>query len=193
MNLRHLLIPLAGAWIGIIVLLGIMDLRSSAAGDEILARPDERVAKVFAMMGPRTARQLARYEAQEIFFQQRAFWLRIEVVIGVFLFLGLLFGTGASAGPILISLAMLLLALAQWFGILSHLVGAGRALAFDANDARLGKDYVFLNGIFLGTEALKALLGGAAILSIGSRRSRRKQFREEVYPVYNSDHGHVDR
>ncbi len=193
MNLRRLLVPLLGAWIGIIILMAVLSAQLSTIADRILDRPHERAAKIFETVGPRAASQLAHYEAVELLIQQRDFWLRVEVAIGVFVFFGLLFGTDTGTGALFLSLVMSIVVLAQLFGIYPYVMGLGRALSFDANDSDLGKDYLFLNGVFLCTEALKVLMGIGVILSIGSRRRRRKQFREEVHPVHNPDHSHVNR
>ncbi|MCX6623077.1 MAG: hypothetical protein NTY38_18815 [Acidobacteria bacterium] len=193
MNLRRLLIPLLGAWIGVISLLMVQGVQSTEHAERTLDRPHERAGKIFEAVGPRAAGQLVRYEAAELVIRHRAFWLRVEIAIGIAVFLGLLFGTDAGTGPLVLALLMVVAVLAQMFGVYPFLMGLVRALAFDVRDATLEKDYLFLNGVFLCTEGLKILLGIGVILSIGSRRRRQKQFREEIHPVHNPDHSHVNR
>lgn len=192
MKLRRLLIPLLGAWIGIVIVLGVISIQAPSIAGRVIDHPHERAAKIFNALGSVTARQLVQYEAVELSLQQRDFWLRVEVGIGLFLFFGLLFGTDAGASAMALALAMLILVLAQLFGIYPYVMGLDRAMAFGGNEATLGRSAVFVRWVFLVTEAIKVLIGAGVVLLLGSRR-RRKQFREEIHPVNNADHSHVDR
>jgi len=193
MNLRQLLVPILGAWIGAIALLLVIELGSASMTSHILERPHEKAAKLFEALGSKATNQLVQYEAAELRIRQRDLWLRVEAVAGVVVFFGLLFATDAGTGALVLALVLAVVTLLQLFGLYPHLMGFTRAMAFDSRDVSLGKDLLFLHGVNMAVEGLKVVLAAGVILSIGSRRRRRKQFREEVHPINNADHSHVNR
>jgi len=145
--------------------------------DRLLAKPSILAAQQLGKLGPGPARALLRYQVSE---QNRWYfetWGFAEIILGVALFSVLLFGSTETKFTLLLSLLMLLIALAQRLLLTPEIVALGRLIDFlptgvaSAERAR----FWMLHTVFSGVEVLKWVLGLIITVKLLFRTRRRVQ------------------
>ena len=164
--------------------------------DRMLAAPPDRVAKQMQEMGgPVPARVLLRYEASEVnrlFFEN---WETVQLLLGLMLFLVLLFGSKPGKFPLFCALAMLAIVAAERFAMTPAIIRLGRAIDFVPTGAESGERSQFwaLHSAYSITELVKIGIGLALAVKLFLWSRRKSREPGQIDLVDEPDHSHVDR
>lgn len=195
MHSRRFACLLLGFWLAAGVSMAWLVLDRPASVERALRRPNPAVRLAIREIGPERARQLLEYQAAEQVRTGMEIWHTAGVLLGVFLFLFLLFATGEDKISLLLALLMLATAVAQRVLVTPELVSLGRSLDFVSSPPAAELSHQGALGVVyasteLGNLALGALLAVRLILR---RRHRSADARIELDGVDKRDHRHIDR
>lgn len=194
MHSRRFACLLLGFWLAAGVSMAWLALDRPASVERALRRPNPAVRLAIREIGPEPARQLLEYQAAEQVRTDMEIWHTAGVLLGVFLFLFLLFATGEDKISLLLALLMLATAVAQRVLVTPELVSLGRSLDFVSSPPAAELSHQGALGVVyasteLGNLALGALLAVRLIL----RRQRRSADSGiELDGVDKRDHRHID-
>jgi hypothetical protein len=195
MHSRRVACLLLGSWLAGGVCMALLAMGGPASVERALRRPNPVARLAILEIGPARARQLLEYQAAEQVRTGMEAWHTAEVLLGVFFFLFLLFGTGERKFSLLLALLMLLAAVAQRALVTPELVSLGRSLDFvpsppAADLARQGAMRVVYFSIELANWALGLLLAAHLVLR---RHGRSADAGLDFDGVDKADHRHIDR
>jgi hypothetical protein len=174
-HFRRLACLLLGAWLAAGFFMAMVATQNFRSVDRLLAKPSIVAAQQLDKLGPGPARALLRYQVSE---QNRWYfetWGFAEIILGVALFSVLLFGSTETKFSLVLSLLMLLIALAQRLMLTPEIVALGRLIDFlpagvaSADRAR----FWMLHTVFSGAEVLKWVLGLIITVKLLIRTRRR--------------------
>ncbi len=131
MHFRRFAALLLGAWLAGCVFMDMVATQNFRSVDRLLAAPPAQIAeRMQAMGGHDAARVFLRYQASEL---NRAYfdnWERAQIVLGVVLFLVLLFGSPPNRLMLLLTLLMLGIVLVMHFYLTPEITRLGRTIDF---------------------------------------------------------------
>lgn len=195
MHFRRFASLLIGAWLAGCVFMDVMATQNFRSVDRLLAEGPPARDFVQAIGGHDEARLFLRHHAGEqnrFFFES---WERIQIALGVGLFMVLLFGSDASRTALFCAMAMLLIVLAARFYLTPAITRLGREVDFAAREAFSGERNHFwmLHGIYSGMELAKLGLGlvlAGSLLLRGRQRSKRGSGESKTGDVPAHSHAH---
>ena len=165
---------LLGAWLAGCLFMDMVATQNFRSVDRLLAAPTPQLAeRVQAMGGHDAARILLRHQVAE---QNRWYfetWEEIQIVLGVALFLVLLFGAVADRWMLFFTLLMLAIVLIAHFFLTPGITRLGRTIDF-APPGTSSPDrtrFWILHGAYSGSELIK--LGVGIVLAVLLLRRRR--------------------
>jgi hypothetical protein len=174
MHFRRFAAFLLGAWLAGCLFMDMVATQNFRSVDRLLAAPPPELAeRVQAMGGHDAARMLLRHQVAE---QNRWYfegWEQVQIVLGVAVFLVLLFGAVADRWMLFFTLLMLSLVLIAHFALTPEITRLGRAIDF-VPPAASSPDRVrfwLLHGSYSAIELIK--LGGGIVLAVLLVRRRR--------------------
>jgi len=175
MHFRRFAALLLGFWLAGCVFMDMVATQNFRSVDRLLAAPPPQIVeRVQAMGGRDLARVFLRYQASEL---NRAYfdnWERAQIVLGLVLFLVLLFGTPPNRLMLLFTLLMLGIVVAMHFYLTPEITRLGRIIDFVApgtpspDRSRFWK----FHGAYSACELIKFGLG--TVLAVLLVRRRRK-------------------
>jgi cell division protein FtsW (lipid II flippase) len=174
MHFRRFAAFLLGAWLAGCLFMDMVATQNFRSVDRLLAAPSPQLAeRVQAMGGHDAARMLLRHQVAE---QNRWYfetWEQAQIVLGVALFLVLLFGAVADRWMLFFTLLMLSLVLIAHFALTPEITRLGRAFDFVPPGASSPDRARFwlLHGSYSAIELIK--LGAGIVLAVLLVRRRR--------------------
>ncbi len=184
MHSRRLSSLLLGAWLGCSLFMGAVAILSFRSARTLLeeAPPQMRVLTEKAG-GQEAMTQILRYEVAEQNRQLFEIWEIFQIVMGLFLFGFLLFGTAEGKMPLVLCLAMVLVVVAMHFLVTPHIVGLGREIDFQPADARplIRSQLQARHAVYSALELVKLLLGavlGGLLVWPQTRKRQDRKIRE---------------
>jgi len=163
--------------------------------DRLLASPGPEAAQRIQTLGGRdAARVFLRYHSSELNRFYFETWERIQIALGIALMLVLIFSPETGrVQQVLCALMLAIVLVARWW-VTPQITEIGRAIDWIPPGASspLRTDFWRLHGLYSGGEVLKQLLG----LTLAFRliwRSKTSSRVDQVDPVHNADHSHVNR
>ncbi len=195
MHTRRLIAFLLGAWLGGSLLVAFLTNENLRVVDHVLATPSPKISKMLETAGHDDLRTLLRFQAAEQNRLWTGYWEVAQMVLGLAIFLVLLFGTSERRLVLTPPLAMsAVVAIMHWV-LTPDMIDLGRSVDFaPAYQVRqeLARMHLIQNA-YLGMEILKFALGLALLgYLLVSKRSRRSYVRKQVHSVHHPDHGHID-
>jgi hypothetical protein len=195
MNSRRLACFVLGLWMGGGLLMAWVAAESLGSVDRLLARPHPVATAQFKALGRADARLLLRYQVSE---QNRWYWETweaVQIILGTFFFLFLLFATKEKKFPLLLVLSMIAGVLVQRFMLTPEMISLGRMIDFVPPDAPSGDRTQFwvLHSWYWGVELVKCVLGlTLAARLIPHRSGRSGNVRQQFNMVDKANHRHVN-
>lgn len=183
MHSRRLSCLLLGAWLGCSLFMGAVAILSFRSARTLLeeAPPQMRVLAQRAG-GDEAMTHILRYEVAEQNRQLFEIWEMFQIVMGLFLFGFLLFGTAEGKMPLAICLAMVVVVAAMHWLVTPHIVGLGRELDFQSPDSSplIRSQLQARHAVYSALELVKLLLGavlGALLVWPQNRKQQERKFR----------------
>jgi len=141
--------------------------------DGVMQAPPPATAKLIKEMGPSAVREILHYQVGEANRHMFETWGVVQLVLGVAVFLPLLFFSTVSRPVLGLSLGMLLLAALMEFLMIPRIVDAGRAIraGISGQPSAAIERFRMLHLGFTAFELAVALLG--AVLLVLLLRNRR--------------------
>ena len=200
MHPRRLACFLLGTWLGASILLSAVAAYNFQTVDEVLLAAPEPARKMLQAIGQAQARQLLRHHAAEANRNYFEAWELAQLPLGLALLTTLALNK-ASRLQIALSAIMLVSVVVARFLLTPELTGVGRMLDFEAPSvavALLKHRFAAFHRMYGAVELIKlssgVLLTGLLLYrSVGSRKRRRSDLREQVDAVHDADNRHVDR
>lgn len=196
MHFRRLASFLLGAWLMGSVFMDVVATQNFRSVDLLLADPSLGASAQIREMGPDQARVFLRHHAAE---QNRAYfelWERVQLALGLVLFLVLLFGSAPSKLSLGLCVAMFVVVLAARLLLTPEIAKLGRSTDFvlDTTSSPERSRFRTFHGAYSGLELAKLGIGLTltATLLFRGRRDR-KRFSREVDRIDKADNGRVDR
>jgi hypothetical protein len=178
MHSRRIACLLLGMWLAGGFFMAWMATENFRSVDRLLNQGNPAALVRLRAIGPEAeGRALLRYEVSEqnrFYFES---WEIIQVFLGGFLFLFLLFGTREGKVPLGLALFMMVLVFVQRFVFTPEITTMGRTLDFAPVAASAGEHakFMLLHTAYVGMELAKWALGialGLVLILEGRRRSR---------------------
>ena len=175
MHFRRFAALLLGAWLTGCVFMDMVATQNFRSVDRLLTAPPAQIAeRMQAMGGHDMARVFLRYQASEL---NRAYfdnWERAQIVLGVVLFLVLLFGSPPNRLMLLLTLLMLGIVLVMHFYLTPEITRLGRTIDFvspGTPSAERSRFWTF-HGAYSTCELVKFGLGTVLAVLLVRRRRR---------------------
>lgn len=196
MHSRRFACLLIGLWLGGAFLMAWVAIDDQNLSSRVTSFADPAAMLRIRALGPTETTALLHHEAAELARDEQQTWCYIQIVLGVFLFSFILFGTGEGKLSLALSLLMLIAAIAQAFFLTPQIAALGRLTDFMNAETAAGYHarMVVLQGGYTGVEIAKWIVGAtlAAVL-IGRRRAYSGNSWQQFNVVDKANHRHVDR
>lgn len=193
MHYRRIVCLILGLWLGGGILMAWFGARSFQSVKRVMNESNPVFAVQTRPLGPATTRMILRYQIAEenrFLFQH---WEYMQLILGVFFFSYMLFGTLEGKFSLVLALTMLVLTGLQRFGISPELGNVGKTLDYvpaDMASAERAKFWL-LHGAYLGCEALKYGMA-LVLLALVMRRGRSVDSVNKLNMVDKANHRHVN-
>lgn len=196
MHSRRLACFLLGMWFSGSILCTWLISENSREVEHLLVQADPAATLRIKLLGPAETAMLMRYEAAELTRNEMALWGTVQLALGAFFLLFLLFGTNEGKLHLALALVLLILVAAQRFFLSPEIASLGKLTDFVAAPAGTEDraKLLVMQSAYLGTEIVKwvMMLGlAAALITQGPRRLRRS--RNQFNVIDKPDHRHIDR
>ena len=196
MNTRRLISFLLGAWFAGLIVFDFVERRGLRSVDPVVTAvppPGNRMAQA---AGYENTRFFVRHYALEVNRSMQGDWDKVQLAMGVTLFLLMLFWTNVRAVPLGAMLAVIVVTAIQHWGITGRIAWHGRLL-----------DFVPLSVVNPERETLEALLkmrrwsewgkvvllAGVALRFLFGHGGRRGRASGKIDPLDHADDAHIDR
>jgi hypothetical protein len=198
MHSRRFACLLLGMWLADGLLMTWVSHENTQAAEHLLVQADPAATLRMKVLGTAETSLLMRYEAAELTRSEMEVWEDVQLVLGTFFFLFLLFGTGEGKFPLAVGLVLLLCVIGQRYLVSPMIVSYGRLTDFVGAAASSGyrAKLLVLQGGYLAIEITKAVgMVALAALLIGRGRKRRSSSNSlnKFNVVDKADDGHIDR
>lgn len=177
MHPRRLTSLFLGAWLAGSLFMWMVATQNFKSVDRLLGSPAPQAKAAIDKLGHGQARIFLRHQAGE---QNRWYfetWERAQIVLGLLVLLGFVFGVAGDRGGLLLSSLMLIAVLIQHWYITPEIVRLGRAIDFiPAGEPSVERTRFWMfHNAYSGVELLKLALGAilSAKLIFGRARRRR--------------------
>ncbi len=199
MHSRRLACLLLGIWLAGGIFLAFVTRQNLRGADGLMDHPSPAALVQLKPMDPAATRLLLRHQASEqnrLYFET---WELAQLVLGIFFFFFLLFGTTVDKYTLALPLLMLMITAAQRFVMTPEMTALGRVTDFlpgNVHSAYRIKLLLIQTG-YSGAEVVKGGLGVILALRLvladwwGS--SRRRDARQQLDLVDKANYGHVNR
>jgi hypothetical protein len=193
MHYRRILALLLGLWLGGGLVMAMFGARSFQTVRSVMNSSNPAFAVQTKPLGPANTRSVLRFQIAEenrFLFQN---WEYLQLLLGVFFFSYMLFGTLEGKINLGLALVMVLLTALQRFGISGELGTLGRSLDYlpaevlNAERAR----FWMLHSAYLAVEALKFGIGLVLLISV-LRHGRSVDPVNKFDMVDKANHRHVN-
>ena len=193
MRYRRIICLVLGFWLGGGVVMALFGARSFETVNRVMNSANPVFAVQTRPIGPATTRMILRHEIAEenrYLFQN---WEYLQLILGVFFFSYMLFGTLEGKFTLVLAFLLLLVTGIQRFGVSPELGNVGKSLDYLPSDIAAAERAKFwlLHGAYLGCEAVKLALG-AVILVMTLRRVRSVDPVNKFDLVDKANHRHVN-
>jgi hypothetical protein len=189
---RRLACLALGIWLGAAVAVDVLVTRNFSTVDRFLADPGSPAAVYqISQAKPQNVRFLLRRSAAEENAWIFENWEWAQIFIALVFFLLIFFGERPPKLALGLTLAMLLLVLAQRFAITPQVISLGREIA-DVAPADLAASpantrFWTFHGVYSGMEILKLLLGLGLGVRLMNRREDRNRFADDYSMAMGTD------
>jgi hypothetical protein len=184
MHSRRLSCLLLGAWLGCSLFMGAVAIFSFHSTKTLMddAPPQMRLLTQ-RVGGDEAMTHILRYEVAEQNRQLFEIWELFQIVMGLFLFGFLLFGTAEGKMALALCLTMVVVVAAMHWLVTPHIVGLGRELDFQPLTASplIRSQLQARHAVYSALELVKLLLGvilGALLVWPSSRKRQERKPRE---------------
>ena len=193
MHYRRIVCFILGLWFGGGLVMAWYGSRSFGTVNEIMNSSNPAFTVQTKPLGPAATRLVLRYEVAE---QNRWFfrnWEILQILLGLFFFSYLLFGTTEGKFTLIVSLAMVVLTLIQRLGISPELGIVGRSMDYVPTEfsAQEHAKFWLLHNAYLGLDALKYGLG-VVLVVIAMSRKRSGDPLNQFNMIDKANHRHVN-
>jgi hypothetical protein len=195
MHARRFACMLLGCWLAGSIVMAFIGSDSGNTAERLLIDHGPAASQRIKAMGREEARIMLAYPVR----QQVRWWLEewenLEMALGAFFFLFLLFGTREGKVALAVTLGIYAIVLFQRFFTSPQILYLGAQMDFVPLNVVIPErnELIAVQKIFTGVEIFKAL----AILGLGfymiARTRRSSHSWDHVDMVDESDHRHVDR
>jgi len=175
MHFRRFAALLLGVWLAGCVFMDMVATQNFRSVDHLLAAPPPPMAERIQAMGGRDlARAFLRFQASELNRLYFDNWERAQIVLGVVLFLVLLFGSPPNRLMLLLTLLMLALVLVMHFYLTPEITRLGRVIDFVSPGTPSPHRTRFwtFHGAYSACELVKFGLGTVLAVLLVRRRRR---------------------
>jgi hypothetical protein len=193
MHYRRIVCLILGLWMGGGLVLAWFGARSFQTVDRLMNQSNPGFALQTKPLGPTVTRTMLRYavaEQNRWLFQS---WEDMQIVIGVFFFGYLLFGSMEGKITLLLALLMVVLVAVQRIGLSPALSALGGSLDYLSPETRAIERAKFwmLHGAYIGMELAKLGLG-IIVCVLVLRPSRSVDPLNQFNMVDKANHRHVN-
>jgi hypothetical protein len=193
MHYRRIVCLILGLWLGGGLVMAWFGARSFSTPDRIINQSNPGFALQTKPLGPATTRAVLHHavaEQNRWLFQS---WENMQLVIGVFFFSYLLFGTMEGKFTLLLALVMLVITAVQRIGISNALGLLGSSLDYLPAETLPTERAKFwlLHSTYIGLELAKLGLG-VIVCTLVLRRSRAVDPLNQFNMVDSAKHRHVN-
>ena len=189
---------LLGIWLGAGLLMTWVATDNFDSVDRALKASSKLAEQAVNDIGPERAKVFLRYHSSEQNRNYFRMWGVVQLVLGIFLLLVILFATNANKLLTVITLGLLSISALQHFLVTPRIIDLGRALDFanvdEMRDERRGfwnyhRAYAYMEMAKFG---ILLVLAGNFIVSSGERRKRRRRS-HELNMIDDAEDSHVNR
>ncbi|HTS66647.1 MAG TPA: hypothetical protein VMH28_31705 [Candidatus Acidoferrales bacterium] len=173
MHYRRIVCLILGLWFGGGIVMSWFGARSFATVTDVMNQSNPGFALQTKPLGPAATRTVLRHEVAEMNRWLFQFWESLQLLIGVFFFCYLLFGTMEGKLTLFVALLMLVLAAIQRIAVSPALGGLGASLDYlpAASVAPERAKFWMLHSAYIGMELAKLGLG-VIVCALVLRRPR---------------------
>jgi hypothetical protein len=187
---------LLGVWLAGCLFMAFISRQNLDTADRLIANGDPAILLHSGSAGIQAMRGLLRYHALEQTRAANESWETAQVVLGIFFFFFLLFGTREDKRTLAIPLLMVLVALAERLLLTPEITSRARLLDFvrQGSHAADRVKLLVLQRVYLGCELGKAALGLilAARLILARPRKSPGDIRQELNLVDKANYRHIN-
>jgi hypothetical protein len=192
MHYRRIVCLILGIWLGGGLIMAWFGARSFSTPDRLVNQPNPAFALQAKPLGTAT-RAVLKHEVVEMnrwLFQS---WENLQIVIGIFFFCYVLFGTMEGKFTLLLALTMLILTAVQRIGMSPALSSLGASLDYLPQESIASERAKFwlLHSAYIGVELTKLGLG-VIVIAIVLSRSRAMDPMNQFNMVDSTKHRHVN-
>jgi hypothetical protein len=194
MHFPRLAAFLIGVWVACGLFMATVATQNFRSVDRLLASPGSEAAQRIQTLGGRdAARVFLRHQASELNRFYFETWERVQIALGVSLFLVLFLMDASDRVQQVLCLLMLAIVLVARWWVTPQITEIGRAIDWipPSESNALRSHFWTLHGAYAGGEVLKQLLGLTLAFRLVWRRKGPSGI-DQVDPVHNPDHSHVN-
>jgi len=193
MHYRRIVCLVLGVWLGGGLIMAWFGARSFQTADRVMNQSNPGFVLQTKPLGPAVTRTVLRHAVADQNMWLFQSWENLQLVIGVFLFCYLLFGTMEGKFTLILALAMLVAVAVQRIGMSSTLGGLGGSLDYLPAETVAAERAKFwmLHSAYIGLELTKLGLG-VIVLALVLRRSRSVDPLNQLDVVDKANHRHVN-
>jgi hypothetical protein len=196
MHARRFACFLLGAWLAGSLFMAMVATQNFRSIDRLLASPVPAAKIHIQVLGHEGARALLRHQVSEQNRWYFGVWDTMQLALGGFFFLYLLFATREGKAALGLALLMLLIVVAQRLFLTPEITSVGRLLDFTPPDTESPERARFwmLHGAYSGVEVVKWIAGFVLAAKLVLRRRRRSGDAGQQFDLVDKpDHRHVNR
>jgi hypothetical protein len=198
MHSRRFACLLLGMWLAGGILMTWVSHENTHAAERLLVQADPAATLRMKVLGFSETSLLVRYEAAELTRNEVEVWEDVQLLLGTFFFLFLLFGTAEGKFPLAVGLVLLLCVIGQRYFISPVIVSYGRVTDFA--DAAASSGYraklLVMQGGYLAIEITKSV-GMVVLAGLLIARGRKRKSSSNSWNQFNvvdkTDDRHIDR
>jgi hypothetical protein len=185
-------------WLAGALLMTWLSHENTRGAERLLVQADPAATLRMKVLGFSETSKLMRYEAAELTRNEVEVWEDVQLILGAFFFLFLLFGTAEGKFPLAVGLVLLLCVIGQRFFVSPVIASYGRVTDFA--DAAASSGYraklLVMQGGYLAIEITKSV-GMVVLASLLIARGRKRRSSNNSWNKFNvvdkTDNSHVDR
>jgi hypothetical protein len=198
MHSRRFACLLLGMWLAGGLLMTWLSHENTRAAERLLVQADPAATLRMKVLGFSETSMLMRYEAAELTRSEVEVWEDVQLILGAFFFLFLLFGTAEGKFPLAVGLVLLLCVIGQRCFVSPVIASYGRVTDFA--DAAASSGYraklLVMQGGYLAIEITKSV-GMVVLAALLIGRGRKRKSSSNSWNKFNvvdkTDNSHIDR
>jgi hypothetical protein len=193
MHYRRIVCFILGLWFGGGLIMAWYGSRSLGTVDDLMNSANPAFTLQTKALGPVVTRQVLRYAVAEQNRWMFKSWEIFQILLGLFFFSYLLFGTTEGKIALALSLAMVFLTLIQRFGISPELGVVGRSMDYVPAEfvSQEHAKFWLLHNAYLGIDALKYGIG-IVVGAMAMSRRRSGDPLNQFNMIDKANHRHVN-